>query len=86
MKCNSCRWIKTSRGEKCEVCKDVFPCKENCGHLDCHFQKARKCHKCGKRISNKNLSYYFVDGKGARCYFVHKECVGEDYIFKVIVG
>lgn len=23
--------------EKCEICKDVFPCRANsCGHVDCH--------------------------------------------------
>lgn len=28
---------KDIRYEKCEVCKDVFPCKGKCEHLDCCY-------------------------------------------------
>jgi hypothetical protein len=82
-KCVECRWVKSSKKKyawECTECNDTVPCKTNdCGHLECHFEKARSCHLCGKRIPNTGNKYYFVDGPGATNYAVHKGCSDEAY-------
>lgn len=82
-----CNWITSSKKgvtAECDECGDVFPCKSECGHIDCHLEKARKCYVCGKRISNKTpANFYLVDGKGTACYLVHKECAEDTRIVKV---
>ena len=43
-KCNSeTLWETMRRGskrEQCVSCKDVFPCRSKCDHLDCQDEKA----------------------------------------------
>lgn len=45
--CHKCRvvtlWTPLRRGskrEQCVGCKDVFPCRSKCDHLDCADEKA----------------------------------------------
>ena len=45
--CHKCdevtRWSAMSRGsrrEQCSGCKDVFPCRSGCDHLDCRDEKS----------------------------------------------
>ena len=80
-KCDECYWITTEKKKypwKCVNCDDVFPCKSNdCGHLDCHMERARVCHVCEKRIPNTGDTFYFLDGSGVDMYAVHKGCAEE---------
>lgn len=45
--CHKCdettRWVAMSRGsrrEQCSGCKDVYPCRSKCDHLDCQDEKS----------------------------------------------
>ena len=36
-------WRPFRKGERCEVCKTIFPCPERgCGHGDCHELRGEK--------------------------------------------
>lgn len=84
-KCTTHNWITSSRRgrvEECSVCDAQFPCKGNCGHVDCAIEKARKCHVCDKRIPNTFPgNFYLVLGNGTCCFLVHRDCVDKpDYV------
>lgn len=87
--CGSCDWI-TYRGKskyiiyECAECSDVFPCRNDCGHLDCHQYRGRSCSVCNKRILRGNKKYYFIDSVGTGCYFVHKDCVDENDVDMIV--
>ena len=84
--CSECQWVSTGRKKypwKCHVCDDVFPCvQKDCGHIDCHKERARSCHVCGTRIANTGDTFYFLDGKGTSMYAVHKGCADEDCVVR----
>ena len=80
------QWCKVEKGDVvdiCSSCNDVFPCRESCGHIDCHLEKSRNCNVCGEVIHGRNNTLYFVDGPSDRVYLVHEGCA--DFAYYVIL-
>ncbi len=84
--CSECLWVGTGKKRypfQCEVCLDVFPCKQkDCGHIDCAIESARSCHICKTRIPNTGSVFYFLDGKSTSMYAVHRGCADADCVVK----